>query len=89
MGTPTEVYVHGTSYLFIGFGVIIVGFVMSAIYLPVFHELKVTSTYEYLERRFNKKIRLLGSMLFSISVVSGFDRFRDNIPIHRIEYKLE
>ncbi|XP_076687275.1 sodium-coupled monocarboxylate transporter 1 [Andrena cerasifolii] len=70
LGTPTEVYVHGTSYLCVGFGVIIVGFVMSGIYLPVFHELKVTSTYEYLERRFNKKIRLLGSMLFSISVMT-------------------
>ncbi|KAK2588414.1 hypothetical protein KPH14_004415 [Odynerus spinipes] len=70
LGTPTEVYVHGTSYLCIGFGVIIVGFVMSGVYLPVFHELKLTSTYEYLERRFDKKIRLLGSILFSISIMT-------------------
>lgn len=70
LGTPTEVYVHGISYLYIGFGVIIVGFVMSRIYLPVFHNLKLTSTYEYLERRFDKKIRLLGSVLFSISIIT-------------------
>lgn len=70
LGTPTEVYVHGTSYLCVGFGVIIVGFVMSWIYLPVFHDLKLTSTYEYLEKRFDKKIRLLGSLLFSISVMT-------------------
>ncbi|KOC64219.1 Sodium-coupled monocarboxylate transporter 1 [Habropoda laboriosa] len=70
LGTPTEVYVHGTSYLFIGIGVIIVGFLMSSIYLPIFHELKLTSTYEYLERRFDKKIRLLGSVLFSISIMT-------------------
>ncbi|XP_076278048.1 sodium-coupled monocarboxylate transporter 1 [Lasioglossum baleicum] len=70
LGTPTEVYVHGTSYLFIALGVIVVGFVMSIIYLPVFHELKLTSTYEYLERRFDKKIRLLGSALFSIGVMT-------------------
>ncbi|XP_053970574.1 sodium-coupled monocarboxylate transporter 1-like [Hylaeus volcanicus] len=70
LGTPTEVYMHGTSYLCICFGVIIVGFVMSGIYLPVFHELRLTSTYEYLEKRFNKKIRILGSVLFSISVMT-------------------
>nr|XP_033325163.1 sodium-coupled monocarboxylate transporter 1-like isoform X3 [Megalopta genalis] len=70
LGTPTEIYVHGTSYLFISFGVVIVGFVMSIIYLPVFHELKLTSTYEYLEKRFDKKIRLLGSALFMIGVMT-------------------
>ncbi|CAK9798458.1 Sodium-coupled monocarboxylate transporter 1 [Anthophora plagiata] len=70
LGTPTEVYVHGTSYLFIGIAVIIVGFLMSTIYLPIFHELKLTSTYEYLEKRFDKKIRILGSVLFSISIMT-------------------
>lgn len=73
LGTPTEIYVHGTSYLWVGIGVILVGFVMSRIYLPVFHELRLTSTYEYLEKRFDKKIRILGSVLFSISVVSCLD----------------
>ena len=72
LGTPTEVYMHGTGYLYIGFGVIIVGFIMSNVYLPVFHELKLTSTYEYLEKRFDKKIRILGSVLFSIGIVSFF-----------------
>nr|XP_012134657.1 PREDICTED: sodium-coupled monocarboxylate transporter 1-like isoform X3 [Megachile rotundata] len=70
LGIPTEVYVHGTSYLCIGFAVIIACFVMSGIYLPVFHELKLTSTYEYLERRFDKKIRTLGSVLFSIAIMT-------------------
>ncbi|KAH0550205.1 sodium-coupled monocarboxylate transporter 1-like [Cotesia glomerata] len=69
LGIPTEIYVHGTSYLFIAFGVILVGFTMSSIYLPVFHELKLTSTYEYLERRFDRKVRILGSTLFSIGIM--------------------
>lgn len=72
LGTPTEIYMHGTGYLCIGFGVIIVGFIMSNVYLPVFHDLKLTSTYEYLERRFDKKIRILGSVLFTIGIVSKF-----------------
>lgn len=70
LGTPTEIYVHGMNYLFIGFGVILVGFVMSNVYLPVFHELRLTSTYGYLERRFDKKVRILGSVLFGFGIVS-------------------
>ncbi|XP_071876026.1 sodium-coupled monocarboxylate transporter 1 isoform X1 [Bombus fervidus] len=70
LGTPTEVYVHGVSYLCIGFGVIIVGFVTSGIYLPIFHELRLTSTYEYLEKRFDRKIRTLGSILFLIGIMT-------------------
>ncbi|XP_043502912.1 sodium-coupled monocarboxylate transporter 1-like [Polistes fuscatus] len=69
LSIPTEVYVYGTSYLFISFGLIITGLVMSNVFLPVFHDLKLTSTYEYLERRFDKRIRLLGSVLFSISMI--------------------
>ncbi|XP_001605100.1 sodium-coupled monocarboxylate transporter 1 [Nasonia vitripennis] len=70
LGTPTEIYVYGTSYFCIGFGVIMVGFIMSNVYLPVFHDLKLTSTYEYLERRFDKKIRILGSLLFAIGIIT-------------------
>lgn len=70
LGTPTEIYMHGTSYLCIGFGVVIVGFIMSNVFLPVFHDLRLTSTYEYLEMRFDKKIRILGSILFAIGIVS-------------------
>ncbi|XP_043289201.1 sodium-coupled monocarboxylate transporter 1-like [Venturia canescens] len=69
LGTPTEIYVHGTSYLFIGFGVIFVGFAMSYVFLPVFHELRLTSTYEYLEKRFDNKVRLLGSTLFGFGIM--------------------
>lgn len=67
---------HGTSYLFISFSVIVVGFVMSIVFLPVFHDLKLTSTYEYLEKRFDKKMRLLGSILFAINIVSKSSRKR-------------
>lgn len=73
---PTEVYVHGTSYLFIGCAVIFVGLVMSIVFLPAFHDLKLTSTYEYLEKRFDKRIRLLGSILFAIGNVSKSSRKR-------------
>jgi hypothetical protein len=37
---------HGISYFYIVGGIIITGFVMMEVYLPVFHDLKLTSTYQ-------------------------------------------
>lgn len=39
---------------------------MPKIYLPVFYKMQLTSVYEYLEARFDKKIRLVSSFLFLI-----------------------
>lgn len=77
-------------------GIIITGFVMMTVYLPVFHDLKLTSTYEvvihteitshklipiqfniiiiplylqYLQTRFDRKMRLFGCILFIFSQV--------------------
>lgn len=46
LGTPTEIYVYGIQYMFIVFGIITMGFAMAYIYLPVFHDLQLTSTYQ-------------------------------------------
>lgn len=46
LGLPTEIYSFGIQYLYVIGGVIIMGFVMGFIYLPVFHNLNITSTYE-------------------------------------------
>ncbi|NXJ42192.1 SC5A8 protein, partial [Ciconia maguari] len=40
------------------------------IFLPVFYKLGITSTYEYLELRFNKYLRLCGTVLFIIQTAS-------------------
>lgn len=70
LGIPTEVYVYGIQYAYIIGGVILMSIVMSYVYLPVFHGLGLTSTYEYHERRFDKKVRLFGSILFTISSIT-------------------
>lgn len=46
LGTPTEIYVYGVQYMFIVFGVLCMGLAMTFIYLPVFHDLQLTSTYQ-------------------------------------------
>ncbi|EDS39425.1 conserved hypothetical protein [Culex quinquefasciatus] len=69
LGTPTEIYVYGVQYMYIVGGVISMGFIMMYIYLPVFHNLQLTSTYQYLQTRFDKRIRLFGSVLFTFATV--------------------
>uniref|UniRef100_A0A182K1U7 Sodium/solute symporter n=1 Tax=Anopheles christyi TaxID=43041 RepID=A0A182K1U7_9DIPT len=46
LGTPTEIYLYGVQYMYIIGGVISMGFIMMYFYLPVFHNLKLTSTYQ-------------------------------------------
>ncbi|XP_052865162.1 sodium-coupled monocarboxylate transporter 1-like [Anopheles cruzii] len=67
LGTSTEIYVYGTQYCYIVFAVIIMGFAMHHVFLPVFHELQITSAYEYLQRRFDQRMRLFGSILYTVA----------------------
>lgn len=46
LGLPTEIYSFGIQYLYVIGGVITMGFVMAYVFLPVFHDLNITSTYE-------------------------------------------
>lgn len=66
LGLPTEVYSYGIQYLYVVTGVFLMGLVMSYFFLPVFHDLNITSTYEYLERRFDRRLRMFGSVMFTI-----------------------
>ncbi|KQS52247.1 uncharacterized protein Dere_GG11438, isoform C [Drosophila erecta] len=65
LGTSTEIYVYGTQYAFILVTLAISGAISWYIFLPVFCNLQLTSTYEYFEMRFNKSVRLLGSAFFT------------------------
>ncbi|KAJ6636751.1 Sodium-coupled monocarboxylate transporter 1 [Pseudolycoriella hygida] len=66
LGLPTEIYSFGIQYLYVIGGVAFMGLVMGYVYLPVFHDLNITSTYEYLESRFDKRLRMFGSVMFAI-----------------------
>ncbi|KAM7360701.1 solute carrier family 5 member brother of rumpel isoform 1-T3 [Cochliomyia hominivorax] len=66
LGLPTEVYSYGIQYIYVSLGVIAMAFVMGIFYLPVFHNLSITSTYEYLESRFDRRLRMFGSVMFTI-----------------------
>jgi len=69
LGTPAEIYRFGTQYCLL---VLAYPFVMASTiycYLPVFWKLKVSTSYEYLEWRFHKSVRMLAAACFIIQMV--------------------
>lgn len=69
LAVPTDIYRYGTTYGFLCISVLFASAAAYKIYIPVFHKLQLISTYEYLELRFNKYLRLLSSFLFTLSVL--------------------
>ncbi|XP_053319090.1 sodium-coupled monocarboxylate transporter 1 [Spea bombifrons] len=69
LGTPAEVYRFGAMFSIFAITYTIVVILSSEVYLPVFYRLGITSTYEYLELRFNKFVRVIGTVLFIIQTI--------------------
>ena len=69
MSIPAEMYANGTQYIMMVFSAIILGFALLHIYLPVFYELQLTSSFQYLELRFDKSVRLTASFIYAISII--------------------
>ena len=66
MATPGKAYgADWTMILRSLFPILLIPIVV-AFYIPFYRRLKVTSAYEYLERRFNLPARLYGSLLFAV-----------------------
>ena len=64
LGVPGEMIKQGAG-MFLGYLAIPVTYVViSYVWIPFFMRLKLTSAYEYLERRFSYGVRLLGAVLF-------------------------
>ncbi|XP_071507339.1 sodium-coupled monocarboxylate transporter 1-like [Diadema antillarum] len=69
LGTPSEVYVYGTMFWYIGGSYILMSLLVANIYIPTFYKLRLTSVYEYLELRFSVVARLIGTAGFVIYMV--------------------
>lgn len=57
LGAPAEIYNYTLIYWWIGLGFLLVTAASAELYIPVFYNLKVTSAFEYIERRFGKGLR--------------------------------
>ena len=64
LSTPGQAYESGLSFIQNYFGLPFALIMVCAVFIPIYHRLKVVTAYEYLEERFDKKTRLLGAFLF-------------------------
>ncbi len=66
ISTPGQAYESGMGFVQNYFGLPIALVIVSTIFIPLYYKLKVYTAYEFLEKRFDLKTRLLGAMLFLI-----------------------
>ncbi|KAM3587426.1 uncharacterized protein V6R79_005233 [Siganus canaliculatus] len=69
LSNPTDVYLFGAMFVHFGLAYVLSILIVSEAYLPVFYRLGITSTYEYLELRFSRATRLMGTLLYMLQTI--------------------
>ncbi|KAL0276709.1 UNVERIFIED_CONTAM: hypothetical protein PYX00_004222 [Menopon gallinae] len=69
IGLPSEMYTFGTQLWVTVISEVLAYLTTAFVFLPVLFKLQVTSSYEYLERRYNRVLRKLGSILFILGTM--------------------
>ncbi len=70
MAIPAKSYATDWRYFVMAITIFIMAIPVVKYYLPFFRRLKVTSAYEYLEKRFNSTTRLMASGIFIVFMVA-------------------
>ncbi|XP_069172596.1 sodium-coupled monocarboxylate transporter 2-like [Procambarus clarkii] len=68
LGMPSEIYQFGASYYLVTFCFVLVMPAAAYLFFPVFYNLQISSTFEYLEMRFHRAVRWLGSFVLIIQM---------------------
>eukprot|EP00069_Balaena_mysticetus_P019850 bmy_02610T0 len=71
LGVPAEAYRYGLKFLWMCLGQLLNSLLTALLFLPVFYRLGLTSTYQYLELRFSRAVRLCGTLQYLVATVSG------------------
>ena len=66
LSTPGQAYHDGMGFVQFYFGLPFAMVVICIFFIPIYHKLKVYTAYEYLEKRFDIRVRTLTSILFLI-----------------------
>ncbi|XP_025977542.1 sodium-coupled monocarboxylate transporter 2 [Dromaius novaehollandiae] len=69
LGTPSEVYRYGASFILFFLSYTLVIIFTSELFVPVFYRSGITSTYEYLELRFNKVVRFAATLIYILQTI--------------------
>src|SRR5438034_11730944 len=66
VGTTGQAYATGLRFVQLYFGLPLAMIILSVTVVPFFHRAKVFTAYEYLEQRFDVRMRTLTAMLFLV-----------------------
>ncbi|KAK7096188.1 sodium-coupled monocarboxylate transporter 1-like isoform X1 [Littorina saxatilis] len=70
LGTPAEMYTAGTEYFVYLGGIILAIIIAAQVFVPLLYPLKLTSSFEYLELRFNSKwAKLTGTLILIVQQI--------------------
>ncbi|KAM9515871.1 sodium/iodide cotransporter isoform 4-T6 [Guaruba guarouba] len=69
LGVPAEAHRYGAKFLWMCLGQLLNTLLTAKLFLPVFYRLGLTSTYEYLERRFSRSVRLCGTLQYVMATM--------------------
>src|SRR5689334_5965642 len=86
MSTPGQAFSDGMRFVQFYFGLPLGMIVVSAVFVPVYYRLNVRTAYEYLEHRFDLRVRLFGGLLFLIGrgLATGITIYAPSIVLSQI-----
>ncbi|MBC7975717.1 MAG: sodium:solute symporter [Myxococcales bacterium] len=86
ISTPGQGFADGMRFVQFYLGLPLAMIVISAVFVPVYYRLKVRTAYEYLEHRFDARVRLFGGALFLIGrgLATGITIYAPSIILSQI-----
>ncbi len=86
LSTPGQAYNDGMGFLQFYLGLPLAMIIICMFFVPIYHKLKVFTAYEFLEKRFDKKTRTLGAILFLVQrgLAAGITIFAPSIILSSV-----
>ncbi len=86
ISTPGQGFADGMRFAQFYYGLPLAMIVISAVFVPVYYRLRVRTAYEYLEHRFDVRVRMLGGLLFLLGrgLAAGMTIYAPSIILSQI-----
>jgi len=86
LSAPGQAYEDGMRFVQFYFGLPIAMVVISAVFVPIYMRLRVYTAYEYLEHRFDARVRYLGAILFLLGrgLAAGITIYAPSIILNSV-----
>ncbi len=86
LSTPGQAYNDGMGFLQFYLGLPLAMIIICLFFVPIYHKLKVFTAYEFLEKRYDKKTRTLGAILFLVQrgLAAGITIFAPSIILSSV-----